>query len=232
MIRIRRSEDRGRREFGWLSARHTFSFGSYQDPKWMGFRHLRVLNEDWIQPGKGFDMHPHEDMEIVTYVLAGGLQHKDSVGNGGVIRPWQVQRMSAGTGIRHSEFNASRQEPVHLMQIWMLPDRRGHEPSYEEQTFLPEARANRLCLVASPDAASGSVRIHQDARMYASILEQDKRVEAPLGTGRHAWIQVARGRIQVGGKTLEEGDGAGLWETSKISIRALDGAEFLLFDLP
>lgn len=232
MIRIRRSEERGRREFGWLSARHTFSFGSYRDPAWMGFRHLRVLNEDWIQPGKGFPMHPHEDMEIVTYVLEGALRHKDSTGGGGVIEPWVVQRMSAGTGIRHSEFNASQREPVHLLQIWILPNRRGHKPSYEEKTFLPKARENRLCLVASPDGAAGSVRIHQDARLYGSVLEKEKAVELALGKGRHAWIQVARGRVRVNGKPLDEGDGAGLWETPKVAVEAIDGAEFLLFDLP
>ena len=232
MLKIRRSRDRGRREFGWLSARHSFSFGSYHDPDWMGFRHLRVLNEDWIQPGKGFPTHPHEDMEIITYVLEGALRHEDSVGNGGVIKPWQVQRMSAGKGIRHSEANASEKEPVHLLQIWILPDKRGHAPSYEEKTFLPKARTDKLCLVASPDGADGSVRIHQDARVYASVLAQDKTVKLEIDPKRYAWVQVARGSLKVNDKLLEEGDGAAIWKEKLVTVKAVEGAEFLLFDLP
>ncbi|MDA1193565.1 MAG: pirin family protein [Planctomycetota bacterium] len=231
MITIRRSRDRGHRDFGWLSARHTFSFGSYHDARWMGFRHLRVLNEDWIQPAKGFGMHPHEDMEIITYVLEGALRHADSVGNKGVIRPWQVQRMSAGRGIRHSEFNASAKEPVHLMQIWLLPDKRGHKPSYEDKTFAPETRRNRLALVASPDGADGSVTIHQDARLYATVLEKDKKLVYAPATGRHVWIQIARGRVRLGEQVLEEGDGAAIHGEKKLALEALDGAELLLFDL-
>ena len=232
MITIRRSRARGRRELGWLSARHSFSFGSYHDPRWMGFRHLRVLNEDWIQPKRGFPMHPHRDMEIITYVLEGALEHKDSVGNQGVIRPWQVQRMSAGRGIRHSEFNASREEPVHLLQIWLLPDRRGHKPSYEDRTFPAEARRNRLALVASPNGEHGSVTIHQDARMYASVLEKDRTLEYPMDPRRYAWLQVASGSLKLGDQALGEGDGAAIQREKKLQIKALEGTEFLLFDLP
>lgn len=232
MITIRRSRSRGRRELGWLSARHTFSFGSYHDPRWTGFRHLRVLNEDWIQPKRGFPMHPHRDMEIITYVLEGALEHKDSVGNKGIIRPWKVQRMSAGKGIRHSEFNASKKEPVHLLQIWMLPDRRGHKPSYEEKTFLPEARKNQLRLVASPDGAHDSVRIHQNALMYASVLDKGKSVAYTMNPARYAWLQVASGSLKLNDKTLAEGDGAAIRKEKKLTIQAIEGSEFILFDLP
>lgn len=232
MIKIRRSRDRGRREFGWLSAQHSFSFGSYHDKDWMGYRHLRVLNEDWIQPAKGFAMHPHKDMEIITYVLEGALRHKDSVGNGGVIKPWQVQRMSAGKGIRHSEYNASKKQPVHLLQIWILPSKGGHKPSYEEKTFLPKARADKLCLIASPDGARGSVTIHQDAKLYASVLAKGKTLKTQFDPQRYAWIQVARGSLHVNGKTLHEGDGAALWKEKQLVVKAIEGAEFVLFDLP
>ena len=231
MITIRPTRERGRREFGWLSARHSFSFGSYHDPKWMGFRSLRVLNEDWIQPAKGFPMHPHKDMEIVTYILEGALRHKDSVGNKGVIRPWQVQRMSAGKGIRHSEFNASRKEPVHLMQIWLLPDKRGYRPSYEDKVFPAKARENKLCLVASPDGRQGSVTIRQSALMYACILAKDKQVTHAMDPKRYAWLQVASGRLLLNGKKLEEGDGAAIRQEKKLEIKAREGAEFILFDL-
>lgn len=232
MITIRRSRDRGRREMGWLSARHSFSFGSYHDPRWPGFRQLRVLNEDWIQPKRGFPMHPHRDMEIITYVLEGALEHKDSTGNKGVIRPWQVQRMSAGRGIRHSEFNASAKEPVHLLQIWIVPDKRGHKPSYEDKTFSPEARKNRLALVASPNGAHGSVRIHQNALMYASVLEKDKELAYKMNPARYAWLQVASGSLKLNGKALGEGDGAAIRKEKKLTIKALEGSEFILFDLP
>ena len=232
MITIRRSRARGRREMGWLSARHTFSFGSYHDPRWNGFRHLRVLNEDWIQPKRGFPMHPHKDMEIITYVLEGALEHRDSVGNKGIIRPWHVQRMSAGRGIRHSEFNASKKEPVHLLQIWMLPDRKGHKPSYEDKTFPAEARRNRLALVASPNGAHGSVTIHQNAFMYASVLEKDKTLEYKIDPRRYAWIQVASGSLTLNDKSLQEGDGAAIRQEKLLKFKALEGSEFILFDLP
>lgn len=232
MITIRRSRDRGRRELGWLSARHSFSFGSYHDPRWPGFRHLRVLNEDWIQPKRGFPMHPHRDMEIITYVLEGALEHKDSVGNKGVIRPWQVQRMSAGKGIRHSEFNASAKEPVHLMQIWILPDKRGHKPSYEDKTFLPAVRKNKLALVASPNGAQGSVRIHQNAMMYASVLEKGKALTYTIDPKRYAWLQVASGSLKLNDRALGEGDGAAISREKKLTIQAVEGTEFILFDLP
>ena len=231
MITIRRSRDRGRRDMGWLSARHSFSFGSYHDARWMGFRHLRVLNEDWIQPAKGFAMHPHKDMEIITYVLEGALRHKDSVGNKGVIRPWMVQRMSAGKGIRHSEYNASRKQPVHLMQIWLLPNRKGHKPSYEEKTFAAKARRDRLMLVASPDAASGSVRVHQDVRMYASVLSRGKSVVHTMNPKRYAWLQIASGSVTLNGHALREGDGAAIRAEKKLTIKATEGSEFILFDL-
>ncbi len=232
MITIRRSRDRGRREMGWLSARHSFSFGSYHNPRWMGFRHLRVLNEDWIQPSRGFPMHPHKDMEILTYVLEGALRHRDSVGNKGVIRPWQVQRMSAGKGIRHSEYNASKKEPVHLLQIWILPDKRGHKPSYEDKTFAAAARRNKLALVAYPDGAQGSVRIHQNAHMYASVLQKDKVVTHKMDPRRYAWLQVASGSVKLNDVKLGEGDGAAIQREKKLTIKAIEGSEFILFDLP
>ena len=232
MITKRPSRERGRREMGWLSARHSFSFGSYHNPKWMGFRHLRVLNEDWIQPSRGFPMHPHKDMEIITYVLEGGLRHKDSVGNAGVIKPWHIQRMSAGRGIRHSEFNASAKKPVHLLQIWILPDRRNHKPSYEEKSFPPEARKNRLVLVASPDGRQGSVKMNQQAFMYASVLEKDKKVVYEMNPKRYGWLQVASGRLLINGKKYDEGDGAAIQQEKKLTIQAREGAEFVFFDLP
>lgn len=232
MITIRRARARGRRELGWLSARHSFSFGSYHDPRWPGFRHLRVLNEDWIQPKRGFPMHPHRDMEIITYVLEGALEHKDSVGNKGVIRPWQVQRMSAGRGIRHSEFNASKKEPVHLLQIWIAPDKRGHKPSYEDRTFQPATRRDRLALVASPNGAHGSVTIHQDARMYASILEKGKTLTYKIDPRRYAWLQVASGSLKLNKETLREGDGAAIRQEKLLTMKAVEGTEFILIDLP
>jgi redox-sensitive bicupin YhaK (pirin superfamily) len=191
-----------------------------------------VLNEDWIQPAKGFPMHPHKDMEIITYVLEGGLRHRDSVGNKGVIKPWNVQRMSAGKGIRHSEFNASPKEPVHLMQIWIVPDRKNHQPSYEEKSFPPEVRRNRLVLVASPTGAQGSVKIHQNAFMYATVLEKEKKLSYKMDPKRYAWLQVARGRLLLNGKRYDEGDGAAIQREKELKIQALEGAEFILFDLP
>jgi redox-sensitive bicupin YhaK (pirin superfamily) len=230
MIGIRRAEERGRTRLPWLDSRHTFSFGEYHDPAQMGFRALRVINDDRVAPGGGFDTHPHRDMEIVTYVLDGALQHRDSLGNGSLIRPGEVQRMSAGTGIRHSEFNASRDNPVHLLQIWLLPAKTGIEPGYEQRP-LPAAARGGLALVASPDGRDGSVTVHQDVAVYAGQLERGNRVTFPLASGRHAWLHVARGSASVNGHRLQAGDGAGVSGEEQLAIQAEEPAELLLFDL-
>ncbi|MGC4000376.1 MAG: pirin family protein [Anaeromyxobacter sp.] len=233
MITIRKSEDRGHFDHGWLDTRHTFSFASYEDPAHMGFRALRVINEDRVVPGEGFGTHGHRDMEILSYVLAGALAHKDSTGGGGVLRPGEVQRMSAGTGVRHSEFNGSAEEPVHFLQIWLLPDRAGHPASYEQRAYPEAERLNRLRLVASPDGAEGSTTVHQDARVYAALLEPGRTLELPLGHGRHGWVQVARGAVEVNGARLGAGDGAALSEEAAIRLQASGHAtaELLVFDL-
>ncbi len=228
---VRPSLERGHANHGWLDTRHTFSFASYYDPRHMGFRGLRVINEDHIAGGEGFPMHPHRDMEIVTYVLAGALEHKDSLGNGGVIRPGEVQRMSAGTGIRHSEFNPSRRDDVHLLQIWIEPDVRGVTPGYAQTVFPAPDRTGRLRLVASPDGREGSLPIRTDTNLYASILEPGTALAYANATGRHAWLQVARGRLRVNGKTLVAGDGAAVSSAGAIEMAALDPSEILLFDL-
>jgi hypothetical protein len=233
MITIRRSGERGHLDHGWLDTRHTFSFAGYHDPDHMGFRSLRVVNEDRVEPGQGFDTHGHRDMEILTYVLAGELAHRDSTGAGGALRPGEVQRMSAGTGIRHSEFNNSATTPVHLLQIWLLPDRPGHPPSYEQRPFPAEERRGRLRLVASPDGAEGSTTIHQDARVYATLLPDGRAAALALGQGRHAWVQVARGAVEVNGARLEAGDGAAISGEPGLTLtgRGADEAEVLVFDL-
>ena len=231
MITIRRAADRGHADHGWLNTHHTFSFSSYRDPKHVHFRALRVMNEDFVAPGQGFGTHPHENMEIVTYVLEGALEHRDSMGNGEVLRPGEFQRMSAGTGITHSEFNPSPTEPVHLYQIWLFPDREGIAPSYEQKRFDEVERHNRLRLVASPDAADGSLQIHQDARIFLSSLDAGKQVTHGLGAGRHAWLQVLRGKVAVNGQALETSDGAAVSEESALEIEAKDDAEVMLFDL-
>ncbi len=228
---VRRAADRGHANHGWLDTWHTFSFARYYDPQHMGFRSLRVINEDVIDPARGFPMHPHNDMEIVTYVLAGELEHKDSLKNGSVIRPGEVQRMSAGTGIRHSEFNPSKNDPVHLLQIWMLPARKGLKPGYAQKTFPTSEREGRLRLVASSDARDGSIQIHSDVGLYASILPSGRKVAHTNPVGRHVWIQVARGRLRIGDVVLAAGDGARTSEAGTLRIEALDDAEFLLFDL-
>lgn len=197
----------------------------------MGFRSLRVINEDHVAPGEGFPPHGHRDMEILTYVLEGGLQHRDSMGNGSVIRPGDVQRMSAGTGVTHSEFNASKKEPVHLLQIWILPARRGIAPGYEEKHFSEAERQGRLRLIASPDAAEGSVTVHQDARVYAGLLAPGASVKHPLGPGRHAWVQVARGKVRLGNEPLSAGDGVAVSDQANLILTAESSAEVLLFDL-
>ncbi len=217
MLNLHQAQQRGHFNHGWLNTYHTFSFGSYHDPQQMGFRALRVMNEDWVHPGQGFGTHPHRDMEIVTYVLEGALEHKDSMGNGEVLRPGEFQRMTAGTGITHSEFNPSATESVHLYQIWLFPDHKGLIPSYEQKRFDDERLNNSLRLVAAPDAADGSLLIHQDARVYLSRLAAGKSVEHVLADGRHAWLQVLRGGVQLNGTALQ--------------IEATDAAEIMLFDL-
>jgi redox-sensitive bicupin YhaK (pirin superfamily) len=231
MISVRRREERGHFNHGWLDTSHTFSFGSYLDPAHMGFRALRVINEDRVEPGRGFPTHSHADMEIVSYVLAGALEHKDSLGTGSVIRPGEVQRMSAGTGVTHSEFNASETEPLHFLQVWILPEKRGIAPSYEQRMFSPEERAGRLRLVASRGAREGSLKIHQDVDLFASLLAPGQAVAHILAEGRHAWLQVARGEVQANGTPLRSGDGAALSGERALEIASEAGAEVLLFDL-
>ena len=231
MITIRKSADRGHNTFGWLDTYHTFSFGDYYDPAHMAFRALRVINEDRVAPGQGFGMHPHKDMEIITCVVSGALEHRDSLGNGEVLRPGEVQRMSAGTGVLHSEFNPSKTEPVHLLQIWMLPTAKGLAPGYEQKAFPFEERRGRLRLLVSPDGADGSLRMNQDARLYGALLDKDASITHALAPGRHAWMQVIRGGLELNGSMLAAGDGAAVSEEPSLILRAHDDAEFLLFDL-
>jgi len=231
MITVRHSTERGGGDHGWLNTRHTFSFDTYYDPKFMGFRSLRVLNEDWVQPAQGFPMHPHRDMEIITYVLEGALEHKDSMGNGSIIRPGDGQRMSAGLGVRHSEANPSQTDPVHLLQIWILPERRGIEPSYEQKTFPEDDKRGRLRLIASPDGHDGSVTIYQDAKLYVSLLKLGQEVKHDLDKGRYAWLQVAKGTVEFNGKSFNQGDGAAISDEKKLTIQGTKEAEILLFDL-
>ena len=231
MITIRRASDRGHANHGWLDTYHTFSFASYRDPKHVHFRALRVMNEDVVAPGQGFGTHPHDNMEIVTYVLEGALEHRDSMGNGEVLRPGEFQRMSAGTGITHSEFNPSPTMPVHLYQIWLIPQQDGIEPSYEQKRFDEVERQNRLRLVASPDAAEGSLLIHQDARIFLSSLDAGKQVTHELDAGRHAWLQVLRGKVVINGQALQTSDGAAVSDETALEIEASDDAEVMLFDL-
>ncbi len=231
MIRLRPAKARGHANHGWLDTWHTFSFADYVDPRHMGFSVLRVINEDVVAPASGFPTHPHRDMEIITYILEGALEHKDSLGSGSVIRPGEVQRMSAGTGIRHSEFNPSPSESVHLLQIWILPAKQGVTPGYEQKRFEDVELANRLRLVASPDGAEGSVTIHQDARVYAARL-QGAEVTHALAPKRRAWVQVARGEVSLNGQKLAAGDGAGVEQETMLRFAADKTAELLLFDLP
>jgi redox-sensitive bicupin YhaK (pirin superfamily) len=231
MMTVRPSKERGHAQHGWLDSRHTFSFADYHDPQQMGFRALRVINEDKVAPAQGFGTHPHRDMEIISYVLDGALQHKDSIGTGSVIRPGDVQRMSAGTGVAHSEFNASTSEPVHFLQIWLVPSQRGIKPSYEQKTFTPEQMKGRLRVVASPDGRDGGVSIHSDVVLHAGRLGPGDSAEVALAAGRHAWVQVARGKVQVNGTELQAGDGAALANEDKVKIEGRDEAEVLLFDL-
>ena len=230
MITIRKSEDRGHFNHAWLDTYHTFSFDQYYDPAQMHFRSLRVINEDRVAAGKGFPMHSHSDMEIITYILEGALEHRDSMGHGSVIRPGDVQRMTAGTGVSHSEFNPSESEPVHLLQIWILPNARQLTPGYEEKNFPETERAGKLRLIASNDASDGSVNIHQDARVYASILEAGQSVEHALADNRYAWLQIARGTVKLNELEMKQGDGAAI-SRETLNIVAHDRAELLLFDL-
>ncbi|HEX4441256.1 MAG TPA: pirin family protein [Thermoanaerobaculia bacterium] len=234
MIQIRRAADRGRFDHGWLDTRHTFSFGEYHDPRQMGFRSLRVINEDRVRPGQGFGTHGHRDMEIISYVLEGGLAHKDSMGNGSVITPGDVQYMSAGTGVRHSEFNASQTEPVHFYQIWILPNADGQAPQYGQKRFDDAAKRGRLRLVASgPEgAADGAIGIRQDARIYASVLDPGQAVTLELGPNRHLWTQVLRGSASVNGHAIAAGDGLAASSESQFRFEGGDkGTELLVFDL-
>ncbi|MCI0357421.1 MAG: pirin family protein [Planctomycetaceae bacterium] len=231
MITIRRSQDRGHFNHGWLDTYHTFSFADYYEEAQMGFRALRVMNEDRVAPGMGFGMHGHRDMEIVTYVLSGALQHKDSLGHGEVLRPGELQRMSAGRGIRHSEFNPSATEPVHLYQIWLLPRETGLSPSYEQKAFAESQRHNRLRLVASPTGDDGSLTIEQDARLYLATLDAGALVTHALTAGRHAWLQVLRGSVDLSGTPLATSDGAAISDETQVAITATSPAEVLLFDL-
>jgi redox-sensitive bicupin YhaK (pirin superfamily) len=232
MITIRRSDERGHFDHGWLDTYHTFSFGDYRDPQHMGFRVLRVINEDLVQPGMGFGMHPHRDMEIITYVLSGRLEHRDNLGNGAVIQPGTVQYMAAGSGIMHGEINPSPSEPVHLMQIWIHPDRTGLPPRYEQRDFPVARDAGRFTLLASGDGRDGSIKINQDASLLAATLRDGQQVSYPLAAGRHGWVQVLHGSITLGGHTLEAGDAAALSDEPKLDVRAAGEAELLAFDLP
>jgi quercetin 2,3-dioxygenase len=231
MLTIRKSDDRGRTRIDWLDSRHTFSFGDYHDPAHDSFGPLRVINEDWIAGGGGFQPHSHRDMEIVTYLLDGALQHKDSLGNGGVIRPGEIQRMSAGNGIVHAEFNASRDKPVHLLQIWIMPSKTGIAPSYEQKTIDPEAIANRLTRIAAPEPRESEVRLMQNAEIWAARLAPDEEVVHAIEKGRRVWIQVARGDVSVGNQRLTAGDAAAITDQDSIAVRSHAPSEILLFDM-
>ncbi|HMD42334.1 MAG TPA: pirin family protein [Candidatus Acidoferrum sp.] len=231
MIAIRKSNDRGQADHGWLHTRFTFSFADYYDPSYTHFRTLRVMNDDRIAGGGGFPTHPHRDMEIVTYVLDGALVHKDSMGNGSVIRPGDVQYMSAGTGVAHSEFNASPTEGVHLYQIWMFPDQKNYAPTYDQKHFSPEEKRQRLRLVVSPDGRQGSVKIRQNNELYATVLAAGETVKHLLKADGHAYVQVARGSVTLNGSALETGDGAAITAERSLVLTGIDAAEVLLFDL-
>ena len=231
MITLRQSRERGHFDHGWLNTYHTFSFDQYYDPRYMGFRQLRVINEDFVAAGRGFPTHGHRDMEIITYILEGALQHEDSMGNGSIIRPGDVQRMTAGTGVRHSEKNASASERVHLLQIWILPETAGLEPGYEQKAFAEDERRGQLRLIASNDGRDGSVTVHQDASVFASILDAGESVKYDMDQTRYGWIQVARGAISVNGQRADQGDGAVVMGESSLEIAAEESTEILLFDL-
>jgi redox-sensitive bicupin YhaK (pirin superfamily) len=229
-MQVRRSHERGHANYGWLDTRHTFSFADYYDPEHMGFRSLRVINDDRVMGGEGFPTHPHRDMEIISYVVDGALEHKDSMRNGSIIRPGEVQRMRAGTGVTHSEYNHSPTEPVRFLQIWVVPERRGMKPGYDQKLFGDERRG-RLRLVASRDGREGSVQIEQDVSMFASVLQDRERVIHKLADGRHGWIQIVRGTVSIDGVELSEGDGASLSEASTIEVQSIGDSELILFDM-
>lgn len=231
MITRRPSNERGHADQGWLNTYHSFSFANYYDPRYMGFRDLRVINEDRVQPGRGFGTHPHRDMEIITYVLSGALEHKDSMGNGSVIHAGDVQRISAGTGITHSEYNPSSSEPVHFLQIWILPKEKGIAPSYEQLHFAAEEKRSRLRLVASPDGRDGSIGINQDLDLFVTLLNPDEKVTHQLKSERHAWLQVTHGSVMLNGQPLQAGDGAMVSDETALDIRATEESEVLLCDL-
>jgi redox-sensitive bicupin YhaK (pirin superfamily) len=233
MIQLRKSSERGHADHGWLLAKHSFSFADYYDPSNMGFSALRVINEDRVHPGQGFGTHPHRDMEILTYVLEGQLEHKDSMGNGSVIRPGDVQYMSAGSGVLHSEFNPSAKEALRLLQIWIIPNVKNAPPRYGQKTFTVEERLGRLRLVASPDGAQDSIAIRQDAKLYAGLLDPKSTAELGLAKGRQAWVQVAAGSLDLNGRTLSQGDGAAISDETQLRFTGgAERAEFLVFDLP
>jgi quercetin 2,3-dioxygenase len=231
MFQVRRGAERGHFNHGWLDTYHTFSFGDYHDPRHTHFQALRVMNEDRVKPGQGFGTHPHRDMEIVTYVLSGALEHKDSMGNGEVLRPGEFQRMSAGSGILHSEFNPSKTEPVHLYQIWLFPRQKGVTPSYEQHAFPEAEKQGRLRVVASPDGREGSLTIGQDASVFLSLLDANQGVTHELTPGRHAWLQVLRGAVDLNGNVLVAGDGVAVSDENALSVRATEPSEVMLFDL-
>lgn len=231
MMRLRRAAERGHADHGWLRSAHTFSFAGYHDPAHMGFRALRVINEDRVDPGRGFPTHGHRDMEIVSVVLEGALEHEDSMGHGSVLRPGEVQRMTAGTGVYHSEYNASSSEDLHFLQIWILPARRGLPAGYEQRRFDEAERRGRLRLLVSPDGDDGSLTIHQDARLYGALLATGEEVTHALAAGRGAWVQVARGVIELRGQRMEAGDGAAIEGEDALTLRGVEPAELLLFDL-
>jgi quercetin 2,3-dioxygenase len=232
MITLRSAQDRGIADFGWLQSQHTFSFGQYQDPNQMGFATLRVINEDRVAPGKGFNTHGHQDMEIVTYVLEGALEHRDSLGNGSVILPGDVQRMSAGAGIQHSEFNSSQSEPVHFLQIWILPGETGIAPSYEQKNFTQAEKLGQLKLLGSPDGREGSIAIHQDVNFYGAVLQAGEAINYDFAPGRVAWLQVAKGSVKLNDRSLMSGDGAAIAQETAIALQGLaSNTEVLLFDM-
>jgi redox-sensitive bicupin YhaK (pirin superfamily) len=231
MIQIRPANERGHANHGWLDSRHSFSFGNYYDPQHMGFRTLRVLNDDIVQPGQGFGTHGHRDMEIVSYVLEGALAHRDSMGTGSVLRPGDVQRMSAGRGVTHSEFNHSQTERLRFLQIWILPAEPGIEPGYEERQFSAEDKQGKLRLIVSPNGENASLHIHQDVRFYAGVLSPGERVSHAIAPGRHAWLQIARGRVLANGQELRHGDGAAISDVSELGLTAREECELLLIDL-
>ena len=231
MIEIRHAEERGIANFGWLNSQHTFSFGHYHDPNHMGFGPLRVINEDRVQPGRGFDTHGHRDMEIISYVLEGALEHEDSMGNGSIIRPGDVQRMTAGTGVRHSEFNPSKSERVHFLQIWILPEKEGLKPGYEQKTFSESEKRGALRLVGSRDGRDGSVMINQDVDLYATCLGKAEEISYDLKPRRKVWVHIARGRAEVNSTALDAGDGVALVDEARVTLRGVSDAEILLFDM-